>query len=752
MIAFAELSYADMSRYRFAEEREWMASALFYQRRQWLSWDDGKRRWSVQKPDPKKPRPQPVSNYFAKTINANANALGAELPKMLATATDDDPGNRRGADMAEKAKDAIDKESGIKFLNPLLAKHVPLWGIGVTKDIFDTSLTNGVVKVPVVNIKSTTMIGCADCGGSYDVGPVSPIDNGDGTQSYPQMPCPQCGSNTTVPYPDLTADIQEVEQFSKGKITTEVIPIFEVFLPRDCQNPNMAKRVLQRSRKSTGTLRRMFPLHADDIQADEQVDIHDYYYQALKSLVNYNYLQDQSHECATYTEMWADWDELPEELQEDLTDALQSNHQALEMLQLAGLYMMYITGTMLDWGINPYYERQTSRRYFPYTFFLWELDPANTYNKGLASDLTPLQKRLNRIDSLIELGMMSNAAGKWLWPKTQTTRPPTGSPNDVVEFDPVGEGKIPPSFVQPSPFHPAVWQLRQTILADFNALGLTEAVSQGQTPGGGANAFRAIAYLGAKAAEQISTQRYLWESAHQLRYEKCLLMAQMFWDEPRKIRVAGPNGKFQAESLTKEDLRGSYEIEFVPNSSRPKTVDEKASALQMLLQGGMVDPTDPATREYVLDMCGLDNLNLTDHLQYTKAERDLDHVQHGETPVFSPYAKWDVFLKVFANYTLTEEYEQQQPDVQQRILQMTEYFNQQMTLVKMAAMPPPGASGPGGPGGPPSPGDQLAHALQQAHNPTPGAQLQRVPGQGTPAEGSENGAVTEGNAFAAQMP
>ncbi len=489
LMAFGELSFADMSRYRFAEEREWMQSALFYQRRQWLDWEEGSRKWVAQKQDSKKPRPMPVSNYFAKTINANANSLGAELPKMLATPTDDDPGNRLAADMAEKAKDAIDKESGIRMLNPLLAKHVPLWGVGCTKDVFDISLTNGMVKVPVVGIAETTMVGCLDCGGSYDVGPVDQVPSQGGSSAYPTIPCPQCGSNTTIPYSDLHEEVQEVNQFSKGKITTEVVPIFEVFLPRDCGNPNLAKRVLQRCRKSVGALRRLFPQHSEEIKTDSVTDLHEHYFEALKSLVNYSYMQEQSHECASYTEMWTDWDELPEKLQELLAQNFQTEPDRLERLQLAGVYFMYTGGVMLDWGINPLYDELMGRRYFPYTFYLWELDPASAYNKGLAADLVPLQKRLNRIDSLIELGIMSNAAGKWLWPKSQTTRPPTGSPNDVIEYDTLGEGKAAPTFVQPSPFHPAVWQLRQTILSDFNALGLTEGVSQGQAPGGGANAF-----------------------------------------------------------------------------------------------------------------------------------------------------------------------------------------------------------------------------------------------------------------------
>jgi hypothetical protein len=141
-----------------------------------------------------------------------------------------------------------------------------------------------------------------------------------------------------------------------------------------------------------------------------------------------------------------------------------------------GIFIIEGGGKILDWGINNLEGKK------PFTFWLWELDPANVYPKGLGVDLVPLQKRLNRLDSLMELGIMSNAAGKWIWPTTQTTKPPTGSPSDTVEYDPIGDGKIAPTFVQPSPFHQACFSLRMAILADFQTIGMTQGIQQGENP------------------------------------------------------------------------------------------------------------------------------------------------------------------------------------------------------------------------------------------------------------------------------
>ena len=75
------------------------------------------------KQDPGKPRPMPVTNHFARTINAVSNQLSSGVPKVTATPLDDSDRNRRGAEFAEKACKAIDKESNFRILTPLLGTH-----------------------------------------------------------------------------------------------------------------------------------------------------------------------------------------------------------------------------------------------------------------------------------------------------------------------------------------------------------------------------------------------------------------------------------------------------------------------------------------------------------------------------------------------------------------------------------------------------------------------------------------------------
>jgi len=806
LLSFSQLLHQDLSRNRFAEEREWYEDALFYQRRQWLKWDSSNKRWSLVKQDPDKPRPMPVTNHFARTINAVANQLGSGTPRVNGIPLDDSDQARRAAEFAETACRAIDKESDFKILKPILAKHTVLWGVGVTKDFYDSSLSNGTTRIPQVEVQTSRMLGCEDCGQMGQI-PPTPVVTG-GTSG---IPCPGCGSPNTQTWNENVPVTTEVKEFSKGRICTEVRPIFEVFVPRDCQNPNLAPKIQHRYRKPLQVAKRIWGDRANDLKADQKNEIHEIYLEALRSLVNYNYMHDQMSESCTITETWSDFDQLPQNLQELLLEAVEQQNLELgdgteppqqgdglnynpdeqgaglidpgtaeqkreagvsgeagegeevseedveealeapdaelppvEQLKQWGIFLIEAGGKILDWGINNLEGKK------PFTFWLWEVDPANAYPKGLGVDLVPLQKRLNRLDSLMELGIMSNAAGKWLWPTTQTTKPPTGSPTDVVEWDPIGDGKIAPSFVQPSPFHQACFALRNAILADFQTIGMTQGIQQGENPQG-VTAFRGLAYLGAKADEQISTQRFLWETAAGLRYEKTLILAKRNWTDERKVKVAGFNGRYGMDSLWGKDLEGDYIVEIQPDSSRPMSMTDKEQAFQLLLEGGMVDPTDSATREFIIDMANLDGVNLVSHLQYMKAERDLETVIQGSIPPLNPYIDLQVFMKIFSSYTLTEEFEALAPDAQQRVLMATQMISQQLQAQQAAQMAAAAAMA-APPGAQPGPGGKLAAAMKKKQQNKQSSGLDGVPGNSMTPQQAGDDATKEAGQVAAALP
>lgn len=767
LMAFAEDSFKHLERLRYIEEKFWQQQVLMYQNKQWLDWDSQARRWIEQKPDKKKPRPMPVTNYLRKIVNANANALGAQLPSIEAVVLDDTPGSERAADMALRAKDIIDRESGMVYLNGRLAKHLPLIGIAAIKDVWSESTSNGIKRSEAQQESTHVHVGCADCGTDTDLGPV---DQAAEAQPQNGMECPSCGKPNTQVYPEQVVESIEITVYGKGRIKSSIVSAFEFYLPRECDDPNLADRVLERSRQRTAKLKKDFPEVADAIKSDAAMDISQYRLETLRSMNGYTLGSEGRNykDSCLYSEYWFEWDSIPKKLQDMLEKEFNSNPaspdeggygaDAFIRAQAAGLYVKYIPtqGLCLAWGINPLVDEQTGDHFFPYTFFMWEKDPASPYPNALAMDLTPLQKMLNQLDSLTILANMANGAGKWLVPKTQAgTFRPEGSPVDIAWWDNMGDGKTPPSWIQPTPLHNQIYQQRQNILNDFNSIGLTEAVSQGQAPGGGVGSFRGLAYLGAKAGEQLSTQRQLWEDSHELRYRKVLLMARLWWDDERKARVAGANGRYKAVSMTKKDLDGNYEIQLKAGSSKPKSYSEKVGLVQMFLEGKLLDPTDPTVKQELLSMAGLENLDAADQVHVDKALRDLDRAKRGEdiTPYLqNPAIKWDVEARFFTEYSLTEEFENLDPQIQQKIMMICDFLHLKLqeiqdqvnqTAIATAAL---GAAGGSAPAQPKESGMAEAAANAQSHG---GSPLAGIPGQGTAPGAVENAATAQGNAVAA---
>jgi hypothetical protein len=697
LIKWADKVFQKLSKGRYAEERSWYLAALFYQGKQWLTWDGGGKRWKPIEQNANKPVPMPVSDYFWKAINSNANSLGAQIPQFVGNAHDTSPVNRRAAEAAERACDELDRETGFEVLNPVVAKHTVLFGMGVTKEVVKRSMTQ---QMPEFGIEQGE----------------------DGMEQ---------------------AQVSQMVGVPQGTLKTELPTIFEIYIPRSVHNPNLSPLIYQRSRFDKGDVVQQYGEAAEELKTEQGGDTSQIYADAIRSQVNFGNAQGDSAEQITVNEVWLEWSQLDEETQDAVEaewgnqpSAVYQDKTKLEAAQEFGLYLIYGQGAdkCLDCGENPW----DGHRNNPYTFYLWEVDPANPYPMGLSSRLISLQKQLNRLDSIMELANMVNGVGKWISPVTQNgVSQFGGNPVDVIWYDPIGDGKMKPEFIMPNSYGQQLVQKRMQILSDFQVLGGSNGVDEGEAPSG-VKAFRGLALLAAKSDEEKQTTRFLWEQAQELRKRKLLIMAQKVWDEPRQANIAGFNGRFGMVELMGKDLTGDYTLSVIPDSSVPKTLSDKMSAFQTLLEGQLVDPTDVQTRDYVFDTLGMTDLNPSDHYQYLKSERDLEKLKQGQHPSEVPFEKWDIALKVFSQYTLTEEFEELDPAIQQGIVLYATYISDKLTMIKQtnAGMNPAA----------PNPAQMLAGAI--GNSGVGGDPLSGVPGQNVDVHQVEQAASKQGQQIA----
>jgi hypothetical protein len=690
--------YKGASATRYAEEREWATAGYFDQLKQWLENEEGTNRLRPIATKKDQKWPMPVTNLFSKSIEMSGNALGAETPRMRAWSANYDAHNRRAADAAENVIDAANRESEMAILNPRLAHMVPLFGIAA---VYDTiAFDNSTVEVPQIaesvpqpNATAGVVSGDEGAGSSGQAtgvaqrsGPASPGVLG--SEDNEEAEQPQVSGIQTVP----TARLQSY-----------LLTPFEFYLPRDAQDANMARWKLIRWRRPLGEVKELYPAFADKIKADsDDSSLAFYYLNTLKSLGFHSAKANESEgEFCTISVLWADWSSLPDEAQKKVAQEWENQpseiyeDKKLTKLQAAmeyGFFAAVWGDTCLQFAENPWDGLS------PITFFTWKKDAVSVYNKGLSVELIPLTKKLNLIDSLILREAMSSGTGKWLIPTTQTVSIPSGDPQEILQWDPLGEGKIAPQYI-PGNINTKLMALREQVVADIEKLSFSNSVAEGEMPGSG-TAFRALAYLGSKAEETRKTQRYLWEQQHELRAKLLIPMARKVWTEPRKAQVRGFNNRFGMMELDMADLDGEFEIEVIQDSSRPKTLTEKLQAIQMGQQSGLIDPTDAQAREYTLNLLGLDEMDEKNHLQFDKADRDLEKLKQGIQPMESPFQDWRIPLVVVANFTFTEEFEGMPDNLRNGILMWGQYLSQKLSVAQGAPIglpPPPPPPGPGGP-------------------------------------------------------
>jgi hypothetical protein len=534
-------------------------------------------------------------------------------------------------------------------------------------------------------------------------------------------------------------------QLPVSRLKTKLLTPFEWLVPRDCGDPNLSPLVIEVSPMRVSEAQSLYPNIKEQIKPSgdkKGSNLAIFYLQSLRRLMTAGSQpqEDEADMCLPF-EAWCKWNWLPEDVQ----DAIEaewgdqpSGHPTysakgmskLDAAMAFGVYGVFFDDVCAEMGEAPYEEK------YPYTFYLYQKDIASPYPKGLGVEIKPLQKQINRIDSLMEKTAM-RGGGRWLRPLSQTRFKPTGDPEDVLEYDDEA-GKARPEFISGNPMMAALAAKRQQIVGDFDILANTSSIDRGQA-GATTGPFRALAFLGSKAEEARQTTRFLWEQSHERRARLLLELAKLAWDQPRKVKVSGFNNKFGMELLDIADLGdGNYSIEVVQDSSRPKTIDEKIQTVSMLITAGFLNVQDPSVRDYIFSTLGMDDVDPANHVAYSKAERDLEMIKNGQQPVENPFINWQIEGMIFQIFIQTEEYEGLDPMVQAHVVMWALYAQQNI----MAAMAPA-----------PQPGADPNHAAGQAlAGPSASQTLGGVAGKGFSPMQQQSAAQKEGNQVVDSLP
>lgn len=149
-----------------------------------------------------------------------------------------------------------------------------------------------------------------------------------------------------------------------------------------------------------------------------------------------------------------------------------------------------------------------------------------------------------------------------------------------------------------------------------------------------------------------------------------LYLVQEYYTEPRLLQIQGRRGLSYIPDFKGADLRGQFKVRVMPASIVPMTREAMEQKIMNLAQLGWIDKQDGLA---AMDAGTLETLVETYELNLSAADRAINqmvamgdpNLPGGSVPIAKSYQDHHVFIGVVTQWMLTEDFEQQPPQVQE---------------------------------------------------------------------------------------
>lgn len=244
------------------------------------------------------------------------------------------------------------------------------------------------------------------------------------------------------------------------------------------------------------------------------------------------------------------------------------------------------------------------------------MESAKFYGDSVIVDLIPLQKEYNRTHSQIIEAKNRTAKPQFLAQEGSVDpRRITTEPGQYILYKP---GYQPPTPVTLTSLPSYVLQELDRLQADMDDISGQHEISKGGTPSG-VTAATAISYL----QEQDDTMRShaigSVEDAVQKVGRHTLSHANQFWTTERTVKMVGPDGAFDAQMFSQQNLRGNLDLYVEAGSAMPQSKAAKQAFITDLMKMQFVDPQEGLK---VLGMAGIDKLYENIQVDIRQAQRE----------------------------------------------------------------------------------------------------------------------------------
>jgi hypothetical protein len=625
-------------------ENNWARNVFFYAGAQWLKKVGG--RWERRNLPAWFPRAQ--TNKFAEKGNDLITQLlqGGRVPISYVPATDDEA-SIGTAEVGERIREVMYSEAKCDEQAHLIASWLVITGNCFGIPHYDMDTAHGVTQVPFQQ--------CQDCQAMVDPENVA--------TDVPA--CPECSSPNLTPLVDDDGQPTDIaHEYPIGAIQLDIAGPFEVRGDHRISDVRKWQKFVHQKKYDLSYAKEKWSDFKDKIEPDSGAssDTAQYFMDLFANLTpDFAFgtgLSASGSTASKYPKVTVYClRELPSEKYPEGLYAVRVGKNPEAIVEATPLPTTYGAGV------------KKGQKFLPLIHWGCNIVPGRLWRKTPLDDLITLQVFRNMIEANIRLSIQRMGNAMWLLPKGCGVDILTGEPGQAVPYNPVSVGGT--QLAKP-----------ERIPADLNNIGplvtmlkviddAMERISgtfflQGGNAPPGVTAASALAYLGEKGQQSLSTLRTGWAQGWAEFDKMGLEIARENWDDNRMRAVAGKNKKWQVEKFSKADIQGAVNMVVDWNALAPKSNATERATIGQLVQLGFVNPQDEEMQITVLKKFGELELKGSLSIDVEDAAKEQDRfLTQGIMPQVRPFVdNSTVHLREHVDFMKSDEF-RELPEAQQ---------------------------------------------------------------------------------------
>lgn len=358
----------------------------------------------------------------------------------------------------------------------------------------------------------------------------------------------------------------------------------------------------------------------------------------------------------------------------------------------SGRTLVLAGGKLIYCGPARAWSEKYSWRWHPYAISRFWTVPGRFWGIPLLSELVPLQRRINAIDSLIQINREFLTFGSWLIPIQSRIKDGYIShiPGQQIEYRST-PGAAKPERIDNPPLPAELINERATLIDAIERLAGTNNVLEGASTSG----IRAGVMLDFLKRESLASKdavlqafsEFLQGISQNILIEVNLNMIEPNSELTRRVKAAARDfSNLSIDTFTAADLRDNVEVKIDIRSGLMSTPEARAERAATYMQ--TVGPNmTPQERTLVAKAMGIDVYDKQNSPQVTRARRMVSRIASGmlEAALPLPVDDPNIFAEVLRTEILADKFQDYSNEIKSKILDLFEHYkglSEQMAMAQ----------------------------------------------------------------------